>query len=137
MPESVLMELSSEYCVCTRSVASNPLKPPGTVARQASLSMEFSRREYWSGLPCPHPGDLPDPEIKPVSLMSPALADRFFTTSSTWLCTQGPYIHTLRKADECLLNHSYFPTKKNVIIFPVYLRKVQIAPAHPGCPPLP
>ena len=108
-----------------------------TVACQVSQSIRFSRQEYWSGLPCPHPGDLPDPEIKPVSLMSPALADRFFTTSSTWLCTQGPYIHTLRKADECLLNHSYFPTKKNVIIFPVYLRKVQIAPAHPGCPPLP
>ena len=43
---------------------------PGTVARQAPLSMEFSRQEYWSGLPCPPPGDLPNPGIKP---MSPAL----------------------------------------------------------------
>jgi len=44
----------------------------------------FSRQEYWSGLPYPPPGDLPDPEIKPVSLMSPALAGGFFTTRATW-----------------------------------------------------
>ena len=40
----------------------------------APLFMRFSRQEYWSGLPCPSPGDLPDPGIKPRSLMSPALA---------------------------------------------------------------
>ena len=50
---------------------------PGTVACQAPLSMGFSRQEYWSGLPFPPPGDLPDPRIDPVS---PALAGRFFTT---------------------------------------------------------
>ena len=44
---------------------------PWTVARQAPLSMGFSRQEYWSGLPLPSPGDLPDPGIKPVSLVSP------------------------------------------------------------------
>ena len=55
-----------------------------TVALQAPLSMGFSRQEYWSGLPFPPPGDLLDPGIKPVSLMSPALADRYFTTSATW-----------------------------------------------------
>ena len=55
-----------------------------TVARQAPLSMGFSRQEYWSGLPCPPPGDLPDPGIEPISLMSPALVGRFFTTSTTW-----------------------------------------------------
>ena len=54
-----------------------------TVAHQAPLSMGFSRQEYWSGLPCPPPGDLPDPEIEPMSLTSPALAGRFFTTSTT------------------------------------------------------
>ena len=43
---------------------------PRTVACQALLSMGFSRQEYWSGLPCPPPGDLPDPGIKPVSLRS-------------------------------------------------------------------
>ena len=48
-----------------------------TVACQAPLSMEFSRQEYWSGLPFPSPGHLPNPGIKPVSLMSPALAGGF------------------------------------------------------------
>ena len=46
--------------------------------------MGFPRQEYWSGLPCSPPGDLPDPEIELVSLMSHALAGRFFTTSTTW-----------------------------------------------------
>ena len=55
-----------------------------TVARQAPLSMGFSRQEYWSGLSCPPPGDLSDPGIKLTSLKSPALAGRFFTTSTTW-----------------------------------------------------
>ena len=55
-----------------------------TVAPQAALSMEFSRQEYWSGLPCPPPEDLPNPEIKPASLMSPALAGGLFTTHATW-----------------------------------------------------
>ena len=53
----------------------------GTVAHEASLSMGFSRQEYWSGFPCSPPGDLPNPEM---SLTSPALAGRFFTTSATW-----------------------------------------------------
>ena len=56
----------------------------GLVALQAPLSMGFSRQEYWNGLPCPPPGDLPHPGIEPVSLMSPELAGRFFTTSTTW-----------------------------------------------------
>ena len=55
-----------------------------TLAHQASLSLGFPRQEYWSGLPFPSPGDLPDPEIEPESLMSPALAGGFFTTSTTW-----------------------------------------------------
>ena len=49
-----------------------------TAAHQAPLSMGFSRQEYWSGLPCPPPRDLPDPGMEPRSLMSPALAGRFF-----------------------------------------------------------
>ena len=57
---------------------------PWTVARQAPLLMEFSRQEYWSGLPCPPPGGLPDPGIELTSFMSPALAGGFFTTSATW-----------------------------------------------------
>ena len=54
-----------------------------TVAHQAPLSMEFSRQEYWRGLPCPPPGDLLDPGVTPASLKSPALAGRFFITSTT------------------------------------------------------
>ena len=48
-----------------------------TVAHQAPLAMGFSRQEYWSGLPCPPSGDLPDPGIEPASLMSPTLAGGF------------------------------------------------------------
>ena len=55
-----------------------------TVAHQAPLSMGLSWREYWSLLPCPPPGDLPNTGIKPASLMPPALAGQFFTTSATW-----------------------------------------------------
>ena len=50
------------------------------VAHQAPLSMGFSRQEYWSALPCPPLGDLPDPGIKAMSLTFPALAGEFFTT---------------------------------------------------------
>ena len=57
---------------------------PWTVAHQAPLSMGFSSQACCSGLPCPSPGDLPEPGIKPMSFMSPALAGRFFTTSATW-----------------------------------------------------
>ena len=68
-------------CVCVCSVAQlcltlcNPqTTDPQTVVHQGPLSMEFSRQEYWSGLPFPSPGDLPDPGIQPMSLASPALA---------------------------------------------------------------
>ena len=57
---------------------------PWTVACQASLSMGFSRQEYWSELPCPPPGDIPEPGIEPASLMSPALAGKFFIISASW-----------------------------------------------------
>ena len=52
-----------------------------TVACQAPLSMEFFRQVYWSGLPFHFPGDFPNPGIKPKSLVSPALAGGFFTTT--------------------------------------------------------
>lgn len=58
-------------------------RPPWTVARQAPLSIGFSRKEYWSGLPCPLPEDLPTPGITLASLLSPASGSRFFTTSTT------------------------------------------------------
>ena len=53
--------------------------PVGCVARQAPLSIGFSRQEYWSGLPFPSPGDLPFPGIEPASLVSPVLAGGFFS----------------------------------------------------------
>ena len=58
-----------------------------TVDHVAPLSMGFSRQEYWSGLPFPLSGDLPYSGIEPMSLVSPALAGRFFTTSATWKAT--------------------------------------------------
>ena len=61
------------------SVAANSVTP-WTVAHQAPLSMGFSRQEYWSGLPFPSPGDLPNPGIEPESPVCPALAGRFATT---------------------------------------------------------
>ena len=75
-----------------------------TVAHKAPLSMGFSRQEYWSGLPCPPPGDLPDPRTEPVSLASPALAGGFFTTSNTWE-TPIIYIHVYND----LLLHGKLP----------------------------
>ena len=65
-----------------------------TIARQAPLPMGFSRQEYWRGLPCPPPGDLSDPGIKPRLFTSPALAGRFFTTSTTWEALHSIYFLT-------------------------------------------
>ena len=65
-------------------VVSDSFATTWTVTHQAPLSMGFPRQECWNVLPFPTPGDLPDPWIKPTSLVSPALAGRFFTTSATW-----------------------------------------------------
>ena len=62
-------------CSCVQLSAT-----PWTVARQAPLSMKFSRQEYWSGLPFPSPGYLPNPGITLMSPASPASPGRFFTT---------------------------------------------------------
>ena len=59
------------------------LATPWTVAHQTPLSMGFSRQECWSGLPCLSPEDLPQPGIKPGSLLKSALAAGFFT-ATTW-----------------------------------------------------
>ena len=70
-------------CVCVQLLSHVQLfVTPWTVACQAPLSMEFSRQEYWSGLPCPLPRDLPDPGVEPTSLMSSASAGGFFTTAA-------------------------------------------------------
>ena len=87
------------YCACVLSSISCVwlFATLWTVACQAPLSMWFSRQEYWSGLPCTPQGDLPNSGMEPGSLMFPALAGRFFTTSATqairlrkWISSQLP-----------------------------------------------
>jgi len=65
-------------------VAQSDSVTPWTVASQAPLSIGFSRQEYWSWVPLPSPGDLPDLETELVAPVASALAGRFFTTSATW-----------------------------------------------------
>ena len=77
-PDQSLSEL---YLLCVLSHL-QLFTAPWTVAHQAPLSSQFSRQEYWSGLPFPPPRDLPDPGIKPTSPTSPALAGISFTTES-------------------------------------------------------
>ena len=87
----------AEYCVGVLShpVITSSLAMPWTAAHQAPLSVGFSRQECWAGLPCPPPGDLPDPGIEPLSQASPALAGRFFTTSTTWEAQIG-YLYQVK-----------------------------------------
>ena len=74
--------------------------------------MGFSRQEYWSGLPCPSPEDLPDPGIEHAALPSSALAGGFFTPSATWEAPTKGYAVTLdiyecdliQKIDLCRYN---------------------------------
>ena len=90
-PVSAVFSFCSEKpraCVLSHFSRCLTCATPGTVARQAPLSMGFSRQGYWSGLPFPPPGDLPMPGMEPTSLLSPALAGKFFTTSATWAATQ-------------------------------------------------
>ena len=68
------------------------------------MSLEFSRQEYWSGLSHPLPGDLPDPAIEPMSLMSPALAREFFTTE---INTGKPLILILSRGPQTFLAKSW------------------------------
>ena len=65
---------------------------PQTVACQVPVSTELASQEYWSGLPCPPQGDLPNPGIEPASLPYPALAGGFFTTNATWEALSFPYM---------------------------------------------
>ena len=71
-------------CGFSGSVVSSSFATPWTIAHQAPLPMGISRLEYWSGLPHPPLGDLPNLGIEPTSLRSAALASRFFTTSTNW-----------------------------------------------------
>ena len=81
-----------------------------TVALQAPLSMGFSRQEYWSGLPFPTLVDLPNPGIEPMSLVSPVLAVRFFTTSATWEDSINIVITFI---DSHIIKQQYIPLKNS------------------------
>ena len=76
--ERHIRKVTLERSCCAQS---HPTLQPHGLARQAPLSMGFCRQEYWSELPFPSPGDLPDPGTEPVS---PALAGGFFTTGAIW-----------------------------------------------------
>ena len=89
--------------VFSHSVMSGSYATPWTITCQAPLSMGFPRQEYWSGLPCPPPGDLLDPGLKPTFPMIYALAGRFFSTSSTWGALIMP-IHDLSQRKHSVLS---------------------------------
>ena len=95
-------EYMLSHCSCVQLCATL-----GSVALQAPLYMGFSRQERWGGLPCPPPGDLPNSRTEPWSLMSPALAGRFFTTRATWSPTSGYFPSFPRWLCSCsLLYHT-------------------------------
>ena len=98
----ILRKLTHCMCAC---VLSHVSVTPGTVAHQAPLSMGFSRQEYWSGLPCPPPGDPPHPGMDRVS---PALAAGFFTASATWEAQPTHYLFSWKLLDSKLTpSHSF------------------------------
>ena len=77
-----LLSLYAPMDVCSVASCVQLFATPWTGACQFPLTMRFSQQEYWSGSPCPPPGDRPDPGIKPAPLRTPTLASRFFTTSA-------------------------------------------------------
>ena len=81
------------------SVVSDFLQAPWTTAPQAPLPMEFSRQGYWSGLPFPPPGDLPNAGIKSTPSVSPALEVGFFTTNAIWEAYTHTHTHTHTHTD--------------------------------------
>ena len=83
LPNTVVNILQT-VCMLAKLLQSYLTLITGTAAHQAPQCTGFCRQEHWSVLPSPPPGDLPDPGIEPVSLMSPALAGRFFITSTAW-----------------------------------------------------
>ena len=95
---SLLPRLRFLLCACCCFTHVRLFATLWTVARQAPLSMGFSRQEYCSGLPCPAPGDLPNLGIKPVSLTS--LPGRFSITRVTWEAPLFPQV-TYLKLEQC------------------------------------
>ena len=93
---------------------------PWTLAHQAPLSMGFSRQEYWSWLPFPLPGDLPDPATELASLASPALAGSFFSTKPQKDRYRFPIIFHLGYLQDIDYNSLCYTI--NPIVYLLYIR---------------
>ena len=98
-----------------------------TAAHQAPLSMGFSWQEYWSGLPCPPPGDLPDPRMEPMSLAFPALAGVLYQLSH-WESPTNICIGNL-KLCLCLIWKGMFKS----ILWDIFPSKVAAGLYSPYC----
>ena len=99
-----------------------------TIACQAPLSMGFSRQEYWSGLPCPPPGDLSNPGIEPASLTSPVLAGGFFNTKPPRKPSMGITSIQIHPSEE--QNSLIFVTPKSLAANLVCVCVCVCVPAH-------
>ena len=82
--DKVTSLLCCRECMLSHSVVSDCLGVHGLYSLPGSSVHRRSMEKYWSGLPCPSPGDLPDPGLNPHLIKSPALAGRFFITSTIW-----------------------------------------------------
>ena len=102
LPSEPPRKPSMWMCVLSRFGRVWLLATPWTVACQAPLSMGFSRQEYWSWLPFPLPGDLPDPGVKPMSFSPPALGGGFFITSTTGEAPICEYTLTNCPSENCI-----------------------------------
>ena len=107
------------------SIMSNSLQSPGLQPARLLYPRGFSRQEYWSGLPCPPPGDLPKLGIEPVSLMSPALAGEFFITSATQVVCKSGWT-AVKAFDKISLNNNQLMAYFTKIIFKLIFSAVQL-----------
>ena len=129
---SLLMPFPPHRKCLDDHVGVRPFVTLWTVACQSPPSMGFSRQEYWNGLPCPPPGDLPDPGIKPTSFMSLALAGGFFTTSATWDMDQHIWIQINISCD-CSFPSSYHLTLLPFITSYLYYWLIDLAALSLSC----
>ena len=88
-------------CLCVSSMESHSLWPHGLYPTRLLSRWGFCMQEYWSGLPFPLLGDLPDPEMEPVSLASPSLAGGFITTGASWEAHSQDTLYAILQ--ECLM----------------------------------
>ena len=108
---------------------------PWTVAHQVPLSIGFSRQEYWSGLPHLPSEDLHDPGIEPESLMSPASAGGFFTTSATW---EEPTLESYHHRNHAVFCARAEPQRdisvKGLLVTPQDIKRLGLDPEHSWLP---